>query len=87
MQLTRWIRDDHRRFVLAKSKWISPIMNVAAGEAIGLLIALNRAKDLHLYDINFEIDCKRVVNSLYSKKNYASELGAVTNSHVKFIRR
>jgi hypothetical protein len=49
------IRDVHGRFVLAKTQWISPMMNIAVVEAIGLLTALNWVKDLHLYDMDFEI--------------------------------
>jgi hypothetical protein len=48
--------------------------------------------------MDFEVDCKRVGDSLYSNKNYASNFGAIVrnrrslldisfvNSHVKFIR-
>jgi hypothetical protein len=31
------------------------MMNIAVVEAIGLLTALNWVKDLHLYDMDFEI--------------------------------
>jgi hypothetical protein len=33
------IRDDHDRFVLARTEWISPILDVEVGKAIGLLTA------------------------------------------------
>jgi hypothetical protein len=93
------IRDDHGRFVAARTQWLEPILDVEIGEAIGLLQALKWVNELQLYDIDFEMDCKRIVDGLYSKKNYRSDLGAIlnncrtilassfVNSHVKFIRR
>jgi len=33
----RFIRDKQGSFVLAKTKWISRILNVDEGEALGLL--------------------------------------------------
>jgi hypothetical protein len=54
---------------------------------------------MQLHDIDFEMNCKRVVESLYSTKIYSSDFGTViancrllfvtnmVNSHVKFIRR
>jgi hypothetical protein len=80
--LIRWvlvfaIRDDHGRFVLARLEWITPITDVEVGEAIGLLHALRWADELQIRDMEFEVDCKRVVDSLYNNKNYASDLGAI----------
>jgi hypothetical protein len=75
------------------------ILDVEIGEAIKLLRALKWTDELQLHDINFEIDCKRVVDSLYSKRTYNSDLESIlnycrfmlatsfVNSHVKFIRR
>jgi hypothetical protein len=54
---------------------------------------------MQLHDIDFEMNCKRVVESLYSTKIYSSDFGTVivncrlllvtnmVNSHIKFIRR
>ncbi|KAK2369533.1 hypothetical protein QL285_082662 [Trifolium repens] len=93
------MRDDHGRFVLARSEWTTPIMEVEVGEAITLLHALRWANELQIRDIDFEVDCKSVVGSLYNNKNYASYFGAIIRdcksllntsliySHVKFIRR
>jgi hypothetical protein len=66
MRIDICTRDDQGRFVLARTEWISPILDVEVGEAIGLLTALNCVNDLKLLNIDFEMDCKRVVNSLYS---------------------
>jgi hypothetical protein len=93
------IRDDHGRFVLARSEWITPVMDVEVGEAIALLHAIRWTNELQIRDIDFEVDCKRVVDSLYNNSHYASDFGAIIrdcrsllntslmNSHVKFIRR
>jgi hypothetical protein len=66
---------------------------------MSLSSALTWVNDLQLFDMNFEMDCKRLVNNLYSKNTYAFELGAIindhrhlisinlANSHVKFIKR
>jgi ribonuclease HI len=93
------IREDHGRFVLARSEWITPITDVEVGEAIGLIHALRWAGEPQIRDMDFEGDCKRVVDNLYNNKNHASYFGAIIrdrrnllntslmNSHVKFIRR
>jgi hypothetical protein len=93
------IRDDHGRFVAARTEWIEPILDVEFGEAIGLLQALKWVDEMQLYDIDFEMDCKRILDGFYSKKSYRSNLDAIlhdsrtilassfVNSHVKFIRR
>jgi ribonuclease HI len=43
------------------------------GEAIGLLRALKWAEEMQIFDIDFEMDCKRIVNGLYNKRIYCSE--------------
>jgi len=69
------IRDEEGRFVLAKTEWFSPIVYVDLGEAMGLLTAMQWAKDLHLLNM----DSKTVVDSVYGGSNGVSNL--------KFIRR
>ncbi|MCI22711.1 pentatricopeptide repeat-containing protein, partial [Trifolium medium] len=66
---------------------------------MGLLRALNWVNEMQITDMDFEMDCKRVVDSLYSSRTYNSDLGdilsdcrtilatSLVNSHVKFIRR
>jgi hypothetical protein len=43
-----YILDDQSRFVLTKTKWISPLLDVYIGEQLELLNAINYIKDLHL---------------------------------------
>jgi hypothetical protein len=93
------IRDNQGNFVTARTEWREPILDVEIGEAFGLLRALKWTDELQLHNTDFEIDCKRVVDSLYSKRTYNSDLGAIlndcrtmlatnfVNSDVKFIRR
>jgi ribonuclease HI len=71
---------------------------VEVGEAMGLLSALRWVNELQLSSLDFEMDCKRVVDGLHSNRTNTSDLGAILsdcrlilatslNSHVKFIRR
>jgi len=40
------IRDEKGRFVLAKTEWLAPLLDVDLGEALGLLSALGWVRDL-----------------------------------------
>ncbi|GAU39464.1 hypothetical protein TSUD_158950 [Trifolium subterraneum] len=93
------IRDTNGCFVAARTEWMEPILDVDIGEAMGLLRALNWMNEIQLTNVDLEMDCKRVVDSLYSSRTYRSDLGdilsdcrtilttSLVNSHVKFIRR
>jgi hypothetical protein len=82
-----------------KNEWISPILNIDIGEAIGLLKALNWIYELQLTNVDFELDSQIVVTRFHGKKEDASEFGDVindckciynshfTNPRVEFIRR
>ncbi|MCI12313.1 cytochrome P450, partial [Trifolium medium] len=90
---------DQGHFVKARNEWIEPILDVEIGETMGLLSALKRIDELQFYDTYVEIDCKRVVDDLYSKRILNSDFGAtlsdlrvllstnLVKSNVKFIRR
>jgi ribonuclease HI len=93
------IRDDQGRFVIAKTVWKSPIMNVDLGEAIGLLSAIKWVHELQLHNVGFELDSKNVVAKFHGHREDHSELGDVIkdcqrlhasyfpNSSVEFIWR
>ncbi|GAU43413.1 hypothetical protein TSUD_398900, partial [Trifolium subterraneum] len=93
------IRDDQGRYMAAKIEWLEPILDVEIGEAMGLFSAVKWMDELWLSDVDFEMDCKRVVDCLHSSRTYNSDLGDIlrdcrvilatnlVNSHVKFIRR
>jgi hypothetical protein len=40
------IRDEKGRFVLAKTEWLAPLLDVDLGEALGLLSVLRWVRDL-----------------------------------------
>jgi len=58
------IRDDQGSFVLAKTKWILPILKVDEGEALGVSYAIRWLKDLRINNVTFVLDYKRVVDTV-----------------------
>ena len=85
--------------MLAKTEWMSPLLDVDLGEALGLLSAMYWVRDLQLGIVYFELDSKIVVDSLYGSKSGVTNFSAVINhcrrllasdlvsSDVRFIRR
>jgi len=73
------IRDDEGRYVLAKTEWMTPLLDVDLGEALGLLSAMYWVRDLQLGIVDFELDSKTVVDSLYDSKSGVSNFSAVIN--------
>ncbi|KAK2456658.1 hypothetical protein QL285_004006 [Trifolium repens] len=71
------IRDDQGRFVIAKTVWKSPIINVDLGEAIRLLSAIKWVHKLQLHNVGFELDSKNVVAKFHGHGEDRSELGDV----------
>jgi len=75
------------------------MLEVDVGEALGLLKAMEWVKDLQLWNMDFEVDSKAVVDNIYGKYGGVSEFSEITNScklllctdlsnsHVKFVRR
>jgi len=58
--------DDHGRFVLAKTKWYSHILEVDTGEALGFLTDLNWVYHSQLNKMDFELDSKPVVGLIFN---------------------
>ncbi|XP_058756628.1 uncharacterized protein LOC131629844 [Vicia villosa] len=93
------IRDDTGKFIVARTEWFTPCTDVVIGEALGLLKALNWVHNLGYDNMDFELDAKRVVDSVTIPRPNDSDLGAIIgecnrlmalffrNSHVKFVRR
>lgn len=93
------LRDENGCFCLAKTCWISPILNVDEGEAYGLLTAINWILELQLENVIFELDSKRVVDSFGSRMRDFTNFGSIIfycrhflvsflkNSKVEFSRR
>ena len=68
--------DDEGRYVLAKTEWMTPLLDVDLGEALGLLSAMYWVRDLQLGIVDFELDSKTVVDSLYGSKSGVSNFSA-----------
>lgn len=47
------IRDDHGRFVLARTNWLSHVLEVDAFKVVGFMKALKWVQDLQLFDMDF----------------------------------
>jgi len=94
-----FIRDANGAFVLARTDWFSPIIDVDTGEALGLLQTMEWVKDLQLVNMDFEVDSKTVADNIYRTQSGVSEFSVLIskgihllgtdlmNSDVKFIRR
>jgi len=75
------------------------VLDVDLGEALGLLSAMYWVRDLQLGIVDFELDSKTVVDSLYDNKSGVSNFSAIINDcrrllafdlvtfDVRFIRR
>lgn len=93
------IRDEGGVFVLARTISFIGVYPVDIGEALGLYHALQWASDMHLDNIDFEVDSKTTKDGLYSGREDITEFGNIvtasrslllskfTNSKVEFVRR
>jgi hypothetical protein len=84
---------------LAKSEWFTPVCEVHAGEALGMLSTLELVHQLHLGSIDFELNAKKVVNSFSSARWDVTKFEIIihngktifeqyyVNSSVEFVRR
>ncbi|PNY09412.1 cytochrome p450 [Trifolium pratense] len=64
------IINNQGRFVRVRTERIEHILDVKIGEVIGLLSALKWVDELRLRNMDFEVDCKRVINDIYSNRTY-----------------
>jgi len=79
------IRDDEGHYVLAKTEWMSPLLDVDLGEALGLLSTMYWVCDLQLGIVDFELDSKTVVDSLYGSKSGVSNFSAIINGFRRLL--
>ncbi|PNX87835.1 cytochrome p450, partial [Trifolium pratense] len=70
------IRDDQGQFVLAKSEWYSPLLDVDVGEAMALLSTITWVKELH-FNVVFDLDSKRVVDNFNCNELDEFDFGAI----------
>jgi len=93
------IRDDEGRLLLAMTLWSQPICFTENGEVMRLLHVINLVHDLHLNNVDFELDAKIVVYYFNNGNHNIRKFGTIldeckrccnlffTNSHVEFSRR
>jgi len=86
-------------FVLARTEWFSPLCDVEVGEAAGLHTTLDWISNQQFDNVDFVLDCKKVVDCNHSSLDDSSEFGCIINackhllenrfqnSHVEFNRR
>jgi len=93
------IREEGGVFVLARTVSFIGVYPVDIGETLGLYQALQWASDMHLDNIDFEVDSKTIKDALYSGREDITEFGNIitaswsllsskfTNSRVEFVQR
>jgi len=90
------LRDDDGAFVLARTEWFAPLCDTEVGEAVGLHTMLDWLSNQQFDNIDFVLDCKKVVDCVNSSVDDSSEFGCIIiackqllldrfqNSHVEF---
>jgi hypothetical protein len=68
-----YLNNKIESYVATKTEWLSPILDVEIGEAMGLLNALKRVGELQLRDMDFEMNCERVVDCIHSSRTYTTQ--------------
>jgi len=93
------LKDDDGTFVLARTDWFAPLSDIEVGEAVGLHTTLDWISNQQFDNVNFVLDCKRVVDCVNSSLDDSSEFKCIItackqlleyrfhNSHVEFNRR
>jgi hypothetical protein len=56
------LRDDDGAFVLARTEWFAPLCDIDVGEVVGLHTALYWISNQQFDNVDFVLDCKRVVD-------------------------
>jgi len=67
------LRDDDGFFVLAKTEWFAPLCDIDVGEAVGLHTTLDWVSIQQFDNVDFALDCKRVVDCANSSIDDSSE--------------
>ena len=92
------LRDDDGAFV-ARTEWFAPLCDIDVGEAVGLHTTLDWISNQQFNNVDFVLDCKRVVDCVNSSLDDSSEFGCIItackqlledrfqNSHVEFNMR
>jgi ribonuclease HI len=90
------LRHDDGAFVLARTEWLAPLCDIDVGEVVGLHTTLDWISNQQFDNVDFVLDCKRVVDCVNSSLDDSSEFGCIItvckqllvdrfqNSHVEF---
>jgi len=93
------IRDEDGAFVLARTECFAPLCDIEVREAIGLHTTLDWISNQQFDNVNFVLDCKKIVDCVNSSLDDSIEFGCIItackqlladrfqNSHVEFSRR
>ena len=93
------LRNDGGAFVLVRMEWLAPLCDVEVGEAVGLHTALDWISNQQFDNVDFVLDCKKVVDCVNSSLDDSNEFGCIItackqllddrfqNSHVEFNKR
>ncbi|XP_024636060.1 uncharacterized protein [Medicago truncatula] len=92
------VRDQRGRFLKAATNWYEGCPPPQEAEAVGLRDAILWLGQLELSNVQLELDCKLVVDSIYDKNNNQAEFGSIiddcrsllqqfTNFKISFVRR
>ncbi|AET00386.1 hypothetical protein MTR_5g091440 [Medicago truncatula] len=80
-----YIRDDEGHYVLAKTEWMTPLLDVDLGKALGLLSAMYWVRDLQLGIMDFELDSNTVFRFIRRQaKEVAHNFARVASRHASF---
>jgi len=71
------IRDSNGSFVLARTKWFSPLCLVELGETMGISQALQWVAELGFDGIDFSLDFKIMIDAFNGGSKHNSEFGSV----------
>jgi len=97
--LSMCLRDDDGAFVLARTEWFAPLYDIDVGEVVGLHTTIDWISNQQFHNVDFVLDCKRVVDCVDSSLDESNEFGCIItackqllknrfqNSHVEFNRR
>ena len=69
------VRDDQGRVILAQGKSISAMYDLATGEAMAALVAVDLCRDMGVFDVILEGDSLEVVNSINEDLNSRRRYG------------
>jgi len=71
------LKDDDGAFLLARTDWFAPLCDIEVGEAVGLHKTSDWISNQQFDNVDFVLDCKRVVDCVNSSLDDSSEFGCI----------